>query len=182
MVDADSSNWPKQLQSLSPSPNIFLSALGTTKAQAGSVAAQRAIDYDLNLALARAAKDAGVPVYVLISSAGVSTTSPFPYSKMKAELEEAVKALNFKHTVIVKPGLLLGKRQDSRPAEAIVRGIAGCMGSLSKAWLTEWWAQDVDVIGRASVNAGLQCLEGKREEGVWVLSQPDIVRLGKHVG
>lgn len=179
ITESDSSKWPSRLQSLSPTPNIFLSGLGTTRAQAGSFEAQRKIDYDLNLALAKAAKESGVKVYLLISSTGVSAKSLFPYSKMKAELEEAVMDLKFPHTVIVKPGLLVGTRKDSRPAEAFFRVIANGLGAISKGWLTEWWAQDAQVIGRAAVAAGMQCVEGRREEGVWVVSQSDIIRMGR---
>ena len=143
------------------------------------MAAQRAIDYDLNLALARAAKEAGVEVYVLISSAAVSKTSIFPYSKMKGELEEAVKGIGFPYTVIVKPGLLVGMRTESRPAEAVLRNLAHALGFISQRWLTDWWAQDVDVIGNATVAAGIQCLEGKREKGVWKVGMSDIIRLGR---
>ncbi|KAF6230893.1 hypothetical protein HO173_011009 [Letharia columbiana] len=179
LIEPDSSKWPSSLQSLSPTPNIFLSGLGTTKAQAGSFEAQRKVDYDLNVSLAKAAKESGVKVYVLISSAGVSTKSLFPYGKMKAELDEAVQELGFPHTILVKPGLLVGPRKDSRPMEAAFRVVAKGLGAISKGWLTDWWAQDADVIGRAAVAAGMQCVEGKREEGVWVVSQNDIIRLGR---
>ncbi|KAK3175295.1 hypothetical protein OEA41_002542 [Lepraria neglecta] len=177
LIETDSSKWPDSLKSLTPAPNVFLSALGTTKAQAGSFEAQRKIDYDLNLSLAKAAKESGVKTYVLISSDAVSKTSMFPYSKMKAELEEAVKELGFQHTVILKPGLLLGTRLASRPLEAVFKCIAKSLGSISKG-LTDWWAQDVDVIGKAAVSAGMQCVEGKRKEGVWIVSQSDIIKLG----
>ena len=179
VILSDPSAWPKSVHSLSPRPDIFFSALGTTKAAAGSLEAQRAVDYDLNLALARAAKEAGVKVYVLISSAAVSKNSIFPYSKMKGELEEAIKEIGFLHTVIVKPGLLVGKRTESRPAEAILRSLAHAMGLVSKPWLMDWWAQDVDTIGNATVTAGLQCLEGKREKGVWEVGMSDIIKLGR---
>ena len=104
----------------------------------------------------------------------------FSYMKMKAELEEAVKELGFPHTVLVKPGVLLGKREESRPAEAVLQYIAKGMGAISKAGLQDWWAQDVDVIGKAAVTAGMQCLEGKRDEGVWEVSQSEILRLGRN--
>lgn len=97
---------------------------------------------------------------------------------MKAELEEAVKGLGFSHTVILKPGLLLGTRQDSRPPEAVVRGIAKGLGLISKA-LTDFWTQDADVVAKAAVAAGIQCTEGKRESGIWIINQNDIVRLGR---
>ena len=98
---------------------------------------------------------------------------------MKAETEEAVKAIGFDYTVIVKPGLLVGTREESRAAEAVVRGVAKGLGAISKAWLFDWWAQDVDVIGRAAVSAGMQCVEGKRKQGVWMVEQSEIVRLGR---
>lgn len=160
-------------------PEVFLSALGTTRAQAGSFSAQRAIDYNLNLVLARTAKESGVQTYVLISSGGSSAKSRMPYLKMKGELENAVKALRIPYTVILKPGLLVGVRQDSRPPEAVLRTIAKALGMISKSWLTDWWAQDVDVIGRAAVAAALECSEGKREKGVWIVGQSDIIRLGR---
>ena len=97
---------------------------------------------------------------------------------MKGELEDAVKALEFPHTIIIKPGLLVGSRQDTRVAEAMLRTVAKGLGSISKGWLTDWWAQDVDVIGRAAVAAALECSEGKREEGLWIVGQADIVRMG----
>lgn len=157
---------------------MFFSGLGTTLALAGSLAAQRAIDHDLNVELAKAARDAGVKVYVLISSSGASASSAYPYFKMKGQTENAIKEIGFPYTIIVRPGILIGSREDSRLAEGILRGIAKGMGSLSKG-LVDWWAQDVDVIGKGVVNATMQCIEGKRKEGVWEIGQRDIIRLGR---
>ncbi|CAO1597214.1 hypothetical protein XANCAGTX0491_001033 [Xanthoria calcicola] len=179
IIEPSSTHWPDKLRTLATTPDVFISALGTTRAQAGSFEAQRAIDYHLNLALAKAAKDLGVKTYVLISSAAVSVNSRFPYSKMKAELEDAVKELGFPHTVIIKPGLLVGSRQDLRLAEAVLQTVAKGLGAISKSWLTEWWAQDTDVIGRAAVAAALECSEDKREKGVWSVGQADIIQLGR---
>jgi uncharacterized protein YbjT (DUF2867 family) len=133
----------------------------------------------LNLALAKSAEAAGVDIYVLISAAGSSSTSMMPYSKMKGQLEDEVKKLEFKHTLIVRPGLIVGERQHSRPAEYVVRQIATLAGSVSGGALKDFWAQDDTVIGRAAVNAAVQCSSGDHEPGVWTLTQADIVRLGK---
>ena len=175
-IESDSSKWPGYVQSLSPAPSAFFSALGTSKAKAGSLEAQRKIDLDLNLDLARAAKQAGTQVYVLISSAG--TGLPVPYSKMKLDLENAVTALGFQHTIILKPGLLVGKREESRPAEAMLRFVASSMGNVSNK-LVDFWAQEVDVIAKSAVAAAQRCTMGEREQGVWKLEQHDIVRLGR---
>ena len=177
LTSTDTSIWASMFPR-SPAPEIFFSGLGTTKAQAGSIEAQRKIDYDLNLALAKAAQDAGVDTYVLISGASASSQSSFAYVKMKGELEDSVKALGFKHTVLVRPGLILGGRQDSRPAEFAIQKVAGLFKSVTPK-LTDFWAQDATTIARAAVNAGMQCAEGKKEGGVWVLGQAEINALGK---
>ncbi|KAF2735873.1 NAD dependent epimerase/dehydratase family protein-like protein [Polyplosphaeria fusca] len=173
----DSSTWPS-LFPKSPTPKIFFSGLGTTRGQAGGVEGQRKIDLDLNYDLAKAAKDAGVETYVLISSANPNPNSMVPYSKMKGELEEKVKGLGFKHTILLRPGLLVGSREDSRPGEAVMRAIAGGLKKVSPM-LVNSWAQDADVIARAAVVAGLQAVEGKKEDGVWILGQKDIIEVGK---
>ena len=178
LVSKDSTEWPSKLSSITPTPSIFFSALGTTRAAAGGVENQRKIDNDLNLSLAQAAKKSGVKVYVLISSASASASSSMAYSKMKGELEDRVKELEFEHTIILRPGLIAGPREESRPAEAVVRKIAGFAGMLGNAF-KDFWAQDADVIAKGAVAGGLQALEGKVTEKVLVLGQSDIVRLGR---
>lgn len=177
LTSADTSTWsgifPRESKA-----KIFFSGLGTTKAQAGSLEAQRKIDFDLNLELAKAAKEAGVDTYVLISSGSANSQSSFAYVQMKGQLEDDVKALGFKHTVLVRPGLILGGRVDSRPAEFAVQSVAKLFRSVTPK-LTDFWAQDAATIARAAINAGVQCVEGKKEEGVWVLGQAEINALGK---
>lgn len=100
---------------------------------------------------------------------------------MKGEIEEEVKALGFERTVILRPGLIAGYREESRPFEAVARFIAGAVGKVHAGFKNSW-AQDADVIGRAAVNAGLKALEGDVPAGsekVWVLNGSDIIRLGQ---
>ncbi|KAH0405113.1 NAD dependent epimerase/dehydratase family protein-like protein, partial [Aureobasidium melanogenum] len=176
LISSDSSTWASLYPQAS---SIFFSALGTTRAAAGGVANQRKIDHDLNLELAKEAKAKGATTYVLISSGGANATSFLAYPRMKGELEEAVKQLGFEHTVILRPGLIVGERNDSRPPEFAVRKIASLAGKISEPWLKDFWAQDADVIAKAAISAALQCHEGKVQQKVWVLGQSDIVRLGK---
>ena len=175
----ETSSWPTKLQSTSPPPTIFFSGLGTTRGQAGSLEKQRLIDYDLNLSMARAASAAGTRVYVLVSTGMASASSAFPYTRMKGELEDAVRELDFEKVVILRPGLIVGAREDSRPPEAAFRWIARALGALNQKYLKDTWAQDASVIARAGVKAGMMCVEGTAPEGkTWVLDQGDIVRLG----
>lgn len=174
--NSDSAPWPAKVPA---NTRVFFSALGTTARQAGGFAAQRKIDYDLNVALAKAAKAAGVEVYTLISTSGACPTSRVPYSKMKGELDEAIKAIGFKHTIIVRPGLLVGTRNDSRPGEFAVRKVARLLGSVSNNRLKDTWAQDADVVAKAAVTAALAVVGGNNNEAVRVLDQADVVRLGR---
>ncbi|EAW06652.1 uncharacterized protein ACLA_083470 [Aspergillus clavatus NRRL 1] len=179
-VSDDTSRWASQLSALTPTPSIFMSAFGTTRAAAGGFDNQYKVEHGLNVEMARAARDAGTKVYVLISSSGASKTSSFAYPRMKGEIEDDVKALGFERTVILRPGLISGQREESRPAEAAVRFIAGFAGKIYSG-LKDGWAQDADVIARAAVNAGLKALEGDVPAGsekVWVLTGSDIIRFG----
>jgi HIM1 len=174
---SDSATWPSKFPT---GASIFFSALGTTRGQAGSVEAQRKIDYDLNLDLAKAAHAAGVNTFVLVSTSGANSSSMIPYSKMKGELEEQVQKIGFRYVVILRPGLIVGHRTDSRPAEYVIRQIATFAGKIGGNRMTDAWAQNAEVIAKAGVHAAIQCVEGKRkEDGLWLLSQADIVRLGR---
>lgn len=179
--EENTNQWTGTIETIGPSlPSAaYFSALGTTRAKAGGVAEQRKIDYDLNLALAQAAKKAGIGCFVLISATGTWAKAPMmPYVAMKGQMEEAAIALGFPHLVIVKPGLLLGERTEKRPAEAVARTIASSIGRLSHH-LTDFWAQDAAIVAKAAVAAARQCLTGQRPAGVWYLSQQEIVRLGR---
>ena len=132
---------------------------------------------DLNVALTKAAKDASVHTYVLISPSVSNASSKMAYSQVKGELEEAVKKLGFEHCVMLRPGLIVGGREDSRPPEYVFQTVTNAMGAVgTKA--KDVWAQDADVVANAAVNAGLHCIEGKQDTSVWLLAQADIVRLG----
>jgi hypothetical protein len=47
---------------------------------------------------------------------------------MKEGLDEAIKEIGFEHTVFLRPGLLVGAREDSRPSEYVLRNVAGFVG------------------------------------------------------
>ncbi|KAB8219391.1 protein fmp52-1, mitochondrial [Aspergillus novoparasiticus] len=180
IVSDDTSRWASELSSLTPTPSIFFSAFATTRASAGGFENQYKIEHGLNVEMARAARDAGTKVYVLISSAGADKNAYFAYPRMKAEIEEDVKALGFERTVILRPGLIAGQREESRPMEAAIRCIAGFAGKIHSG-LKDGWAQEADVIARAAVNAGLKAFEGDVPTGsekVWVLGGSDIIKYG----
>ena len=60
---------------------------------------------------------------------------------MKGELDDAVQTLGFEHVVIIRPGIIVGDRKDSRPTEFAMRRLAAFMGSISGSRLKDFWAQ-----------------------------------------
>ena len=92
-----------------PADDMFI-ALGTTISEAGSQAAFRAVDLDTVLALARAARAAGVRRLGVVSAMGADAKSQVFYNRVKGEMELAVSALGFDTVVIARPSLLDGER------------------------------------------------------------------------
>jgi uncharacterized protein YbjT (DUF2867 family) len=115
---ADSTNIP--LDAAWWAVDGAICALGTTRAQAGSAAAFRAIDFDYALAIATAARSGGATRFALTSSLGANAQSRLLYPRTKGELENAVRRLNFESLTIVRPGFLGGPRREMRPVERAI--------------------------------------------------------------
>lgn len=115
LVDFDQiDHWKNKLTG-----DILFSAMGTTIRKAGSKATQYKIDYTYQFETAQAAVSNGLKTYCLVSSAGANSSSKVFYSKMKGELDEAVKSLPFEHTFIFRPSILAGERNETRTGERI---------------------------------------------------------------
>ena len=114
---------PDQWQDL-VTGDIAFSCLGTTLKAAGSKEAQYQVDYEYQLAFARAARANGVPRFVLISAGMADPKSLVFYSRMKGELEQAIRALGFENVTIFRPGLLSRPDTDragERVSESVLR-------------------------------------------------------------
>lgn len=152
-----------------PAADAALCALGTTIKVAGSQAAFRAVDHDAVLAFARAARDAGVTRFGLVSALGADARSRVFYNRVKGEAEDAVRALGFATLVIARPSLLLGDRQalgqPPRRGERLGQHLAAPLAPLLPA---AWRPIGADAVARAllralaGAGAGVQVLESAR--------------------
>ena len=97
--------------------HVAVCCLGTTRRQAGSPEAFRAVDMDCVMAFARVAKEAQAQRFVVVSSAGADAQSTNFYLRTKGEMENAVASVGFAATDILQPGLLMGLRSQMRPLE-----------------------------------------------------------------
>ena len=94
--------------------DVAFSCLGTTLAVAGSKEAQWRVDYDYQYAFAQQCKANGVPTFVLVSAAGATAQSKLFYNRMKGQLEDAMKALEFTRLLIFQPSVLVRKGSDRK--------------------------------------------------------------------
>jgi uncharacterized protein YbjT (DUF2867 family) len=97
-------------------------ALGTTiKAVGGSKARFRQVDLDIPLAAATIAARKGAHHFLLVSALGASADSRIFYSRVKGELEDALRTLPYRSLTIVRPSLLLGDRREFRMGEEVAK-------------------------------------------------------------
>ncbi|MCF8380967.1 MAG: NAD-dependent epimerase/dehydratase family protein [Bacteroidales bacterium] len=99
------------------SGDVLFSCLGTTLKQAGSKKNQYKVDFKYQFEFAKYASENKVPDYLLVSSTSAHPRSLIFYSRMKGELEEAVKKLHFSKISILQPSVLSGERKEKRTGE-----------------------------------------------------------------
>ncbi|KAF7543585.1 hypothetical protein G7Z17_g10625 [Cylindrodendrum hubeiense] len=180
LIETDTTKWADILAGLKPTPTTVFSALGTTRAQAGSLANQWKIDHDLNIELAKAAKGAGARTFVFVSGGGTRgmISSWAPYSKMKNGVEDAVQELEFEQAIVLKPGMILGQREQNRTGESQFQTLINALGSVSGG-VKDRLGQDADVIARAAVRAVQLADEGKAPSKFWIVDGDEIIKLGR---
>jgi uncharacterized protein YbjT (DUF2867 family) len=91
--------------------------LGTTSRKAGSREAFKQVDLEMPAALARIASSNGVEGFIVVSSIGAGKPGRGFYLDVKTEMEDRVIQYNFGRLAIVRPSLLLSKRDEFRLAE-----------------------------------------------------------------
>jgi len=105
-----------------PKADDAFCCLGTTIKKAGSQAAFRKVDFDTVINFAAAAKAAGAKRFLVVSALGANAKSSVFYNRVKGEMENALKAMNFESLHIFRPSFLLGERAEARVGERL--GIA----------------------------------------------------------
>jgi uncharacterized protein YbjT (DUF2867 family) len=133
-------------------------ALGTTRAKAGSVTANRAVDFGYPLTLARSVREGGALKLAVVSSMGANANSRFLYTRTKGELEDALNLLQFKSLTLVRPGLIGGHREEFRAAERLAGVILRAFGPLLPPL---YRISPAVAIARVLVNAAIAGLPGK---------------------
>jgi uncharacterized protein YbjT (DUF2867 family) len=133
-------------------------ALGTTIAVAGSQTAFRRVDFDYPLVAAQLARRQGARHYLLVSALGANAKSFVFYNRVKGELEDQLRALQFPALTIARPSMLMGEREDRRWKEEAVKPLA---------WL---WPAAYRPVEARQVALGLVASARHPQAGVTILS------------
>ena len=145
------------LPTLPKSADDAFCCLGTTIKITGSKAAFRIVDFDYVVNFARAAKKSGAQRFVVMSSLGADPESGVFYSRVKGEMEEALRELGFAELHIFQPSFLLGNRSESRPGERFGIAAFQLISPLLFGPARKYRAIEVTDVARAMVRAA--CLQ-----------------------
>ncbi len=138
-------------------------ALGTTRKVAGSKEAFAAVDRDLVIAFAKGARAGGATAFAGVSSIGAASRSPNFYLKTKGEMEDGVRQAAYPSLTFAHPGLLKGKRQESRPGEELGQTLAPLTDLLMQGPLTKYRSITGEAVAKALIAAAKEGRLGNRQ-------------------
>lgn len=101
---------------------IFI-ALGTTKKNTLNKDEYYRVDHDYPVLAAKIAKEKGARSVFVVTAVGANANSSIFYVKTKGETERDIIALDFEHTHIFRPSMLMGTRKENRLLEKVVMKI-----------------------------------------------------------
>jgi len=149
--------------------DILFSTMGTTIKTAKTKENQYRVDFTYQYEFAKAASGNGVSTYILVSSIGANSKSSVFYSRIKGELEDAIKRLTFKKLIFVRPSILDGDRMEKRAGEKF-----GLIVSrfLTRFVLKNYMPTPVDLLAKKMILWSLDQNDGFRiVEGIDIIKQ-----------
>lgn len=158
---AEADKWGEVIEALRPTAVIC--AIGTTWKKAGKdEAAFRAVDQELTLALASAAKANGVERFVTVSSAGADPHTDNFYLKVKGETDRELTKMWKGRLDVLRPGLLRGKRRGDR---RVLERLGMMVSPLVNPFLGGQWrgyrAIDAETVARAALYLAMRPARGR---------------------
>jgi len=133
--------------------------LGSTIRKAGSRDAFRRVDLDYPLEAARLGRAAGAHQFLIVSAVGADPSSRVFYTRVKGEVEAAIAGVGYPRMVVLRPSLLLGKREKIRPGEQVAEWVMRPLGPLMRGPLARYRPVEAEWVARAMVR---QALGGER--------------------
>lgn len=137
--------------------------LGTTIKKAGSQAAFKKVDFEYPILAAKLAKNQGAQQFVIVSAIGANAQSNIFYSRVKGEVEEALKQIQFASLHIFRPSLLLGSRKEFRFGEKAAAIIIPIFSPLLAGKLNKYKPIQAKQVAQAMVQNAIKIRSGEFE-------------------
>lgn len=131
----------------------FYCAFGTTRRKAGSAEAFQRIDCKYPTRIATLLRQQGVNRIFLVSSVGAKANDKNLYLRTKGQLEDNIIALGFTQTVIARPSLLLGHRDEFRLGEALATPLMRLLKPLMLGSLRKYRPVTGTTVARSLIEA-----------------------------
>jgi uncharacterized protein YbjT (DUF2867 family) len=138
--------------------DVFI-ALGTTKKKTPQPDEYYKVDHDYPVLAAKFAKENGAKSVFLVTAVGANTRSKIFYTRTKGETERDILALNFEHTYLFRPSMLLGHREEDRPMEKTLIRLWSAINPILVGPLSLYRGIDGRDVAKAMVRAAHQPLE-----------------------
>jgi uncharacterized protein YbjT (DUF2867 family) len=161
-----------QLSTLKIKADVFICCLGTTIKIAGSQAAFKKVDYDYVVNFAKLAEASSAQKFLVVSSLGAEENSSVFYSRIKGEMESAIKNINIPAIEIFQPSLLLGERAEARAGEGFAKIIAPLLNPLLVGSMKKYRAIEASDVAKALVARALI-----KDTGLKTYTSDQIVKL-----
>jgi len=170
--EVDMSN-PENYRHLMRGDDLFI-CMGTTMKKAGSKEVFYQVDHDLIFNIAKTGSLQSINQLIFVSALGADSKSLVFYLKVKGELEDDVRRLPYWGIHIMRPSILLGDREEKRPAEKIVGQLSKGLQFFSGSILGDIAPIQADDVAKAMVLAA-QSLK----QGTHIHHGSEIVKLAK---
>ena len=114
---------------------------------------------------------------LIVTAVGASATSRIFYNRVKGEVEDAIAALGFPGgTTILRPSMLLGEREESRPGERVAASVMKAARGLFAGGLKRYRPIDASDVARAMWQAAR---EGRGASSTQVLEGEPLFELAR---
>lgn len=147
--------------------------LGTTIRQAGSPEAFRKVDLSYVLELARVAVRYRAGQFLVVTALGANPGSRIFYARVKGEVEEGIRRLQFDGIQIFRPALLLGRRAAPRLGEWVAAALSPLVAWALRGRWRAYRPIRAETVARAMVRVARET-----PRGVHVYLSDEIARRG----
>jgi len=125
--------------------------IGTTIKKAGSQENFRKIDFEMPVQLAKMAEENKIKGFFVVSSIGADSRSSNFYLRTKGEMEKEVLDCNIPKIAVVRPSMLLGKRNEFRFGEEVGKIIMKSFSVLIQGKYRKYRAIKAETVAKALI-------------------------------